>query len=248
MPYEHGWRTRIDLDFTAQANQTLGSDTSYTVGGLTWNKINSANDATAMAIVNGTGLNIIPVANTDYFNNTRTCPALVLPLQNVIPKYDLTMGIRLTAYVTDNATANYDNAILSLESFASGTIDWAFANKRGFGTAGPSPGNQRIMVINGTNAFAPGGDGGTDNVIILEVPRVNGKNIYSYSGTYSSGYPSLASLRIIDPLIGNPSANTFSISDLGAPSTWNIFLGSQRAGSPTNLTTTFKRLKIEYLI
>ena len=38
------WKTALDLDFTTQTNQVLPTDTTYTIAGLTFTKINSANE------------------------------------------------------------------------------------------------------------------------------------------------------------------------------------------------------------
>jgi len=60
------WQTLLDVDFTNEANQTLSTDTTFSIGGWTWTKGNSANDVTAMSLQNGVGLVCCPSAGLDH--------------------------------------------------------------------------------------------------------------------------------------------------------------------------------------
>lgn len=62
------WVTAYDVDFTALPVQSLATDGTYVVGGVTWTKGNSAAEAAAMVI--NDGLTITPTAGTDVTTNT----------------------------------------------------------------------------------------------------------------------------------------------------------------------------------
>src|ERR1051325_6023047 len=116
-----GWITALDGDFTTASTQTLSSDTTYTIFGQTWTKINSANDNTAMAI-SSTGLDITPKQSTVYTNSSRTCPAIVLPVTNLIPNFDMSGSLRFYMQFADNQAANFDNIVMSIETSTLGDL------------------------------------------------------------------------------------------------------------------------------
>lgn len=76
-----GWKTLLDVDFTAETSQALHTDgVTPVIGGVTWTKSGSAKDGTVhpFAIVNGTGLVTSAImAGTDGFDSTvLTAPTL----------------------------------------------------------------------------------------------------------------------------------------------------------------------------
>ena len=52
------WHTLLDVDFTAEASQSLASDGTYTIAGITWTKVGSAKQGSSYSweIVAGSGL------------------------------------------------------------------------------------------------------------------------------------------------------------------------------------------------
>lgn len=114
----NSWTTAIDCKFSTQATQALdGGDTTYTICGATWNKINSRNEATPMNVNNGTGLVITPVANCDFFHEVRSSPALLLQLSSVIPNFSYDTSIRVRWYLQGfNGAANFDGTVVGIES------------------------------------------------------------------------------------------------------------------------------------
>jgi hypothetical protein len=76
------WQTLLDVDFTNEANQTLDSDTTYSIGGWTWTKKNSANDVTAMSLQNGVGVVCCPVAGLDHIY-TGEAPKILISLSSI---------------------------------------------------------------------------------------------------------------------------------------------------------------------
>ena len=79
-----GWTTAFDIDFTTQTGQTFTSDGNYTIAGVLFTKINSANESTHAALVNGTGITFVPASASSYSGGTRTLPALTVNLSSVI--------------------------------------------------------------------------------------------------------------------------------------------------------------------
>lgn len=123
------WQTVLDVDFSAQPNQTLSSDTTYTIGGYTFTKINSTNDATAMAVVSGSGLVITPKEGnpgSNVYNSARSLPAVLFPL--VSSSFNLSMDtpLRITLlFGNDNLNTSilYQGTTLSLESISASSRD-----------------------------------------------------------------------------------------------------------------------------
>lgn len=109
------WVTTLDLDFTVQSSQTLGSDAAFTVGGLSWTKMNSANDATAMAVTNGAGLVITPNSTSNISSSTMTAPLLRIPMTTIIPNFTMMTPFRIWAWVSaSNEAANFDEATFGI--------------------------------------------------------------------------------------------------------------------------------------
>jgi hypothetical protein len=110
------WATALDLDFTTLPNQSLAVDTTFTVGtspifgtGLVWTKVNSASDATAMTITNGTGLVITPNSASNISGSTFSAPALRIQLNSIIPNWTVFMPFRIWIWESaSNQTANND--------------------------------------------------------------------------------------------------------------------------------------------
>src|SRR5258706_9710939 len=110
------WATALDLDFTTLPTQTIASNGTITVGtspifgtGLVWTKINSASDATAMTITNGTGLVITPNAASNIGGATFTAPALSIQLNSIIPDWTVFMPFRIwVCESASNEAANND--------------------------------------------------------------------------------------------------------------------------------------------
>lgn len=110
------------FDFSAQPNQTIAVDGPVTIGGFTWNKFGSAQEAhtSALAIVNGAGLRIFPGRNAgfsvssdyNFINSTaaRTSPGLDIALsQLTMPNASWTMALRISIEVATETQANVGN-------------------------------------------------------------------------------------------------------------------------------------------
>lgn len=150
------WATALDLDFTTLPTQSLAVDTTFTVGtspifgtGLVWTKVNSASDATAMAVTNGTGLVITPNAASNISGATFTAPALRIQLNSIIPDWTVFMPFRIWVWESaSNEAANNDKLF-----FGTYIPNAGFQNQltlghwRGFGGAANGWGSQ-FTVLN----------------------------------------------------------------------------------------------------
>lgn len=241
-----GWITALDLDFTAQPSQSLGTDGNYTIGGYPFFKSNSANDNTPMALTNGTGIVIIPKAGgTDYFSGTINLPLIRIFLSNVIGNFSYGMPLRLWAYNSSiNPAAEFDESTLTLESAGVSSLNFNYAFKKGFNNNNAN-GYITTMNINSSNqgqqneqAFT------TDNVMVLEIPRgLPSLEFRTYTGLYSNGWPAASALNPHTMYTVSTQNPTTSI---GAASNWTMSLGAERVNSATNLTVVFARMRIDY--
>lgn len=238
---KNGWVGVYELDFREEPSQTLGTDTTFTVGGKPWTKINSANDAVAMAIVNGSGLVIQPGSTSDYNGATRTLPGLALPLSQIVPGFQVGMGVRLWAYVSSyNGGSNYDNAVIAIDTQSS---SHGHILKRGNGTTGV--GFEGFININSSNQGFYGRTGltigSTNNVMVLESQRWGDPVQYFRYGAWEGSFPGANTL--LSAKFGQIALapDTTGVTSLNAAA----LLGAQRAGSGTSLSVTFERVRVE---
>jgi hypothetical protein len=235
------WRTALDVDFSAQGSQSLSTNTTYSIAGQTYTKINSANEATAMALTNGTGVVVTPTAGAnDYNGATRTFPGLEVNLASIIPTFHLGMGIRAWILISvDTPVSNFDNSILAIDRGAAK----AFVVKRGYGTGGI--GFERFINLNSTNQGFHNGVlvamADSNRTMVLEANPIFGERITSYHGT-NTAWPALTALtrhtmQSYFSTTGQPDSND--------PSVYRVVFGAQR--SSVAYTATIKALRIDYL-
>jgi hypothetical protein len=247
-----GWVTALDFNFATQSNQTLATDTTYTIGGVVWTKINSANDATAMAIVNGSGLEIKPVSATAYGAGTRTLPALTVNLSNLISGFYYGQPIRVWYRLASlNLAANSDSFVGCVEL---GTyLNYCFFKQYDTGpTIGPA--GYYLDGLNGTyysGGYLNNGAYNTNDVFVgTLLGGVGGSSYVANVGVYSSGWPSAQALNL-DQVFTGFSAPANAISgggySTGALATqWDVLVGAARYTSGTSLTAIVSNLRIDY--
>lgn len=150
------WATALDLDFTTQITATLGTDTTFNVGvnpytgnSLVWTKVNSANEATAMQLTNGSGLVIKPAAATNISGSSFTAPALRIPLNSIIPDWTIFMPFRIWVWVSNtNVTANNDQMVFGTFIATSGVANQlTYSHWQGYAGATNGYGSQ-VTVLN----------------------------------------------------------------------------------------------------
>ena len=263
------WATAWDLDFTSFTTATLngGSDGTFTFAGAptgfnyTWTKGNSANEATHANIVNGSGLNFQPASTSDYNGPTRTLPYIWLPFAQpfpsaTFPNFGWNTKLRLwVAMGTNNLTTSYDNFVFGIDS---NNTDFAAIAKRGFGTSGQ--GCQTLYDINAGNSNNFIDDSytlGTGNkTYMVEFESVGAMWYKTFRGTglsVGASFPNVSTLLAATySQFGQTPNNTgatetFSTTGVTDPlNGMGIFLGCQRAGSGTSLSTFYLRARLDY--
>lgn len=149
------WATALDLDFTTLPSQSLAVDTTFNIGvspifgtALVWTKVNSASDATAMSITNGTGLVITPNAASNISGSTFSAPALRIQLNSIIPDWTVFMPFRIWVWESaSNEAANND--------------------KMAFGTYIPNAGFPNQLTLAHFRGFAGATNGWGSNFTVL---------------------------------------------------------------------------------
>lgn len=236
-----GWTTALDLNFSTLSNQTMSTDGNHSVGGKTWTKQNSANEAAAMAIVNGQGLVIQPSQHTDFYNGDRSAPLLYLPLTELgIPNLSWSTRLRLHVYFsTDNlAITNYHRMFIAFEKLGTPptSCPHTFALERGV----YPPGNTSIFYRQTSSGSAPGQTkvqtlDATNKTLVLEM------NSGMFGGNVVGGHTSTYGNSIdLDNWYTVGTYPSGSISDCG------FLIGAMRAGSATALSVTVQRIVLEY--
>jgi len=246
-----GYATALDLDFSAQGNQTLSSDTTYSIGGVTWTKVNSSADRVSMAVVNGSGLVIDPISASAFNGTTRTAPYIHMDLPTLIPAFYLGLPLRVWIYFSaDSTSASGHGAGLSLDNLSTDTNKTCvFTVRRGnnSGTksieaAGTITGTSISYTANSSNLDS------TDRVVMADLATGRLAQISGiYAGAYSSGFPSVSAMVPRQKLVG--SNNSYPITQdfvTGLPLKLALF--AQRGGSGTTFSVTIARIKVEYRV
>lgn len=237
-----GWTTVLDVDFSAQAGQTIGTDGTHTIAGRTWTKFNSANDNVAMAIVNGSGLVIQPKSATDYNGATRTFPGIYLPISSFFSTLSLAdrRALRITMYIgAQNIGANYDAIVFGIDS-QNNTAGYLTKYGRVSSTTGQTVFMQALGSNVGFTDFGPLTLGSSNNVQRLIIPNF---------GFPSMGIHYAASSGLTDQSFlagGNISYGT-KVDMAGlTPANASLVIGAQRANSATALSVTISRIIVEH--
>jgi hypothetical protein len=250
------WITALDLDLTTQGNQTLNSDTNFTIGGLTWTKMNTANDASPMTLTNGSGVIITPNSTSNISAGTFTPPALRIPITTLIPTFTFATPIRIWAWISaSNEAANFDEAVFGITVPNAGFPNQLTYNVfRGFSGAANGWGSQITMLDSNVLFTSPASQPLTGNrvgVMMMPSGIMGGLAPLATGSTVSGGiWPSLNSLNMTtigastsaaSGSISNSSSGAHAISEV------NFFFGAIRAGSATAFTCTFARFRVDYL-
>lgn len=237
-----GWQTALDLDFSAQSSQAMGTNGNYTIGGYTWARQNQASDRVAMALTNGSGL-IIQPGTSDYFDSTRTVPLIRLPLSQLsIPNLSWSTRLRIWAYISaDNSAANFDFCGVGIDN---DTTTRDFFTVRMFNTTGNIGSRKNVDNVR-TDALTSGLTlGATNRVLVCELEGVLPSVMRSYYGSYGSGnFPSLTTLQ---STAGQTVAPLVSVGATVPDSMGVILLAGRASPSTTLLSVTFARVRVDY--
>lgn len=239
-----GWQDVLDVDFAALPSLSPISNGVNVIGGWNWTKENSAADAVALAIVNGTGLVYQPVASSGIYppGPTRTGPILRIDPPQLYPRYTFGTGLKIWVYFTLNNALDFDHLKMVVET----------------ATAAANVSCQVMRLTNGGdrwgfNSYYNGGvlvnaytaTDLSDNVMVMELPDgILGNDWRLSTGTYSSGWPADEILRtqhIASPL-GTGRDVTGQVTEASAV---NILLECGRDGSGTSLSGVVKRFRVQ---
>jgi hypothetical protein len=141
------WHDLLDLDFSEEANQTLSADTTYTIGGLTWTKENSAEDLVAPAVVNGTGLTFCPTVDWDAYQTLRDHPLIRTPLSELLVddtplSSDVPLRLCVQGYCASGTSSGYHEIGAALER---DDTDHSFVAATRLFSAGSNQGGQCFL-------------------------------------------------------------------------------------------------------
>lgn len=233
-----GWITALDFDFTAYGTVALATDTTYTIGGLTWKKVNSTSDNVPMGLSTLNGLRQQPKGDGSNYNETNFSAAgLQINLAQIIPNLAFGMQVRIWAHNSgNNAAANYDSGTLTLENPPHSN----YLLVRGYASG------QYLYLSMGNNGTAPGGVAAdtqnlSNDVYVLTVPCFGEVEASSKTGLWSSGWPAANTLR------SQASVKQTAITPgMATPADWNIGLYGIRANSGTALVIDWKHLRVDY--
>jgi hypothetical protein len=231
------------FDWTAQSTQTFSSDTTVSVGGVTWTTVNTANASPSVNVLNGTGLVITPVSSTQFqLGTARTAPMMMVNLSQVIPGFSFNTPLEISAYwTTGSPAANFDCVFCGLDDGA--------ALQLGFraGLAFDSGACQQLLsMINGgyiTREETTVGLSDTLEVVTWPMGIVMpNANLTSNTGSQTGGvWPGV---QFRTNLVGSQySGGSSWQSDI---TKYYACFGAQRQGSATNLIATLAAVRIRY--
>lgn len=254
------WLTALDLDLTAQTTQNLTTNGTYSIGGLTWTKGNSADETVHASITNGTGLNFQPNASSAYAGaagatgaGSKTLPFVWLPLSSILPSgFDWSTQLRIWVYqVADNINSvNYGAGVVAVDDNGASVVNgialirgyngsaWTARSIAGWGVVQSVNYNaNRVATSNMTFSAA-------NEVIVLEIPAIASLAMRGYTQAYDAGWPLPNTLEETSFFGG---LGTTSVGPtLEAPTAMGVMLGAQGNGGGSALSVTFARIRVDY--
>ena len=241
-----GYQDVLDANFATMGNQSISTNGVHAIDGKNWTKENSASDATALAIVNGSGLEFKPVASSGLYppGPTRTGVILRIDPTQLYSAFEFTTGLRIWCYFTLNNAANYDHLKVVVET-ATASTNISFQVMRLWNTADNWGFNSYYNGGALSNAYTT--TDLSDTVMVLDMPSgVLADDWRISTGVYGSGWPAAEALRTQyrGPAMGSRDT-TIQVTE---PSAVNILLECGRDGSGTSLTGVVKRLRVQMLI
>ena len=244
-----GWTRVLDVDFSALPSTSLATNGNYTLGTLNWVKLNSAQDATAMAVVNGAGLVISPVQDTGgnsiYYGSYRTSPILMLPLSQFMPtSFDWEDRIRIAIEVSAETNASASSAYyVALDS--NSMVYSADVYRYGGTNVVTDVCHNSVRVI---NAGLSGVSSSLSNsgVVSMSLPYVLGAISQPFSSYGGPSIPALTSMGgLTRGLGGSIAINTHPTLSAGTVLD-TIYLVLTATASSSGYAATIKRVTVDY--
>jgi len=181
-----GFAPVLDVDFSTEADQSPSANT-LTLGGLTFDVENSANDANAGPAVASGVLRIEPDTTVNLNQSSRTCPLIGIAWSDLVPGVVMGDTLRVWLGSTVSASANFQWLTLAVENAAKigiGPNDYALAAFKGYSGAA----NKSNLKWYGTTE-ASGTLGDSDVFLVMELQLGGGATFYtapSYGGTLTA--------------------------------------------------------------
>lgn len=244
------WATLIDFDFTAQTTQTLGTDTTFTIGGLVWTKGNSTNDNVAMVVTNGVGLVISPKSTSDMTGAaaTTTAPFLWISFANLgLSAFNWETRFKVFLSIgADNNTLNTDacGVAISTQPVPGTGVKLLFGMQRGHD--GVTSTYDQLVTINNVQGIKRAGITGVDKTLLLGLDRLATVLPQGYFAAALAAGASFPNENTFKPA-GRSSTLITDLSSAGSvPTDLGLLLWGQRVGSATVYVTTIQRVRIDY--
>lgn len=230
-----GWTSVEEVQLHTLSNQTLSSDGAVTINSKSYTRFNAASDATAMAVVNGSGLRVQPASATNIDGADYSAPGLRRLLATVYPAITPATPVRLSYRMAANASANYDFGLAWIDSGNTAGEMRALGGKLYVSAAKLYVG----MRLSGTLTGEVLASYGSESCWRLEMPGgVEGGFARLYTGTAALGaWP--ASWTLVGSTKSKVTTGTID------PATMAVAFGALRAGSGTSLVVDFSAYKIE---
>lgn len=249
-----GWTNVFDLDFTLQSTQTISSDGNVTIGGLTWVKGNSASDATAMVITNGTGLTITPVSVSDMggSSSSTTAPFLWISFANIFaaasgsPTFDWQTSLRVLLSIgSDNENADFDfTGIAICSQPVPGTgIQLGFIEYYGHSSSPKTA--QMANIINNIRNNLANFKTNSNKTLMLSVDQLAAVTMQSFDAVSLSAGSAFAAPNTFQPT-GRQSGIADITSAGVAASVMGLLICAGRAGSATAFAPVIQRIRLDY--
>ena len=240
-----GYVTRFDLDFSAQTGASYATNGTYSIGGFTFTLGNRGNIASA-SLINGSGLSMTANSTPTEFGyqGFRSAGLFSLPLLTADPSFGVLDGLmawtRLTLTAAD---ANYEEGSINIENGQAGsTVHQSFCHRKGWPTA---VGWQYIAHVPGSdpaNLF-PDTANTSDDVMVIEQPRLASGMCRIWTGAWSSGWPAVNALRLRRTIMVDTAGSWVpNMTPVNALITLANHTGNLGAG---NHTTLFGALRVD---
>lgn len=250
--------TVLDIDLTAQPSQTLSPDGVFTIAGVSFTKQRSADDAVALALVNGTGIRFQPINGSA----TGGTPPLAMPtiatsLAALAPAITASSQVRVwSKWADDPATINsfQDCGINSelggfpLTNVGGGYLCMAlraFDSSNGHGAgAGEAYGiftfGGTRTVVNETSLPLAGGLTAANRVLVYESFPLLGVQARVLVGPDTNPWPDVPQLTLATAVVSTLAGNYQNMRGLDLWAFW-----AAEAGLGVNLNTVLKAIRID---
>ncbi len=253
------WKTLVDIDFTAQTNQTFDTDGNYTIGGITFTKVLTADEYNSNhpKIINGTGLQFCPTTGTN--RGISAAPSMRIPFSQFAALTDFTIPLRITFSLGAVSAASQAYGAVQVDYYSTSnttrfvTVDASSLNSTGTGSSYDLVNVARVVAGSST-AEVDAQTWSDHNAQVIQLPRgfapVSTQLVSAGSSTTIFSGVGNATLYLNDPGTAIDSDFLAGVQDtatLGQASQWGLTLYSNSSSNSGSYYVIFTRIKIEAL-